>query len=275
MERFIWIAALVAAFGCGGTGDADVSKSVSALLGVPVAVCQDVTLDAGENCWVAVTPSDVDGGSSGGVLTVTPDTVEGPGGWDVVLTVTDESGSTDTCAATVLVSDVTPPALVVPDDVTLACSSEDRPEPSLSGLPTAEDNCDLSLTIVYVDQVPPGPMFFRNWTATDYSGNLTFGVQTITCATTSGLTDIVEDLLDQGVIDSTQANSLDQQVANAEKQATKDNICPAVHQLEGLINRIEGQAGHKLSTQAAADLIAYTMSVIEAFLNDVPEGESC
>jgi hypothetical protein len=275
MKRFILVSGLVAAFGCGGTGDAEISNSVSALLGEPVAVCQDVTLDAGENCWVAVMPSDVDGGSSGGTLTVTPGTVEGPGGWTVELTVTDESGSSDTCAATVLVSDVTPPALVVPDDVTLACSSEDPPNPADTGFPTWDDNCDDNPVIYFWDAVTPESIVYRTWGATDFSGNSASEVQTITCATTSGLTDIIEDLLDQGVIDSTQANSLEQQVASAEKQATKDHICAAVHQLEGFINRIEGQAGHKLSTQAAADLIAYTMSVIEAFLNDLPEGDSC
>jgi len=279
MKRFIWIAALVAAFGCGDTGEAEISNSVSALVGEPVdAVCQDVTLDADQsNCQVVLMPSDVDGGSFGGTLTVTPGTVEGPGEWTVYLTVTDEiENQEDTCEASVTVNDVTPPVLTIPFDVTLACPDGSPPDPNDSGFASATDNCDDNLVIYYTDTWPPELIVSRVWGATDPSGNTTTGLQTITCgATTEGLSGIVDDLLDQEVIDSTQANALNQKVANAEKSASKEHICAAVNQLEAFINQIEAQAGMKVEAETAADLIAYTMSVIEALLNDLPEGGSC
>ncbi|MHC4170114.1 MAG: PKD domain-containing protein [Planctomycetota bacterium] len=81
----------------------------------PVAVCQDVTVEAGDGC---VADADVDNGSydpDGDDISVTV-TPEGPyplGDTVVTLTVTDSHGESDSCTATVTVQDTQPPVIVL------------------------------------------------------------------------------------------------------------------------------------------------------------------
>ena len=84
----------------------------------PVAVCKNLELNADSNCEADVAASAFDGGSTdpdGDPLTfsVSP---EGPyplGMTSVTLTVEDGNGGVSTCAATVTVTDVTPPTIGV------------------------------------------------------------------------------------------------------------------------------------------------------------------
>ena len=64
-------------------------------------------------------------------------------------------------------------------------------------------------------------------------------------------------------------------VDNAEKSATKDNICAAINQLNALKNQVNAQRGNKISDEAADEIIAYADSVIAYLLSQLPSGESC
>jgi hypothetical protein len=145
----------------------------------PVAVCQDVTVSAGDGC----APVDVvvDNGSydpDGHAITLTQ-TPPGPyplGTTPVTLTVEDEFGATDECQATVTVEDHVPPEIVCPDDIFLNIP------PIYSGWViayqvTATDDCPGNVTI---ETTHPSGGFFPNGvtevtcTATDASGNTAY-----------------------------------------------------------------------------------------------------
>jgi hypothetical protein len=87
----------------------------------PVAVCQDVSVNADEDCLGYASAVDFDGGSydpDDDPITLTIDP-EGPyplGITVVTLTVTDESGDVDVCEATVTVVDASEPELIVIED---------------------------------------------------------------------------------------------------------------------------------------------------------------
>ncbi len=111
------------AFDCGDTGDNVVTLTVVDPSGNsatctttvtivdnmnPVAVCSDITVTIGANAMVTITPDDVDGGSEDNCpfdLSASPLTFDcGDLGLNVVeLVVTDASGNTGTCEATVTV----------------------------------------------------------------------------------------------------------------------------------------------------------------------------
>jgi hypothetical protein len=77
------------------------------------------------------------------------------------------------------------------------------------------------------------------------------------------------------------ANSLKQKVANADKSATKENICAAVNQLEAFRNQVDAQTetetemDKKISKEAAAMIIEYANNVIAGLLSQLPPGETC
>jgi hypothetical protein len=104
----------------------------------PVAVCQDVTVEAGPMCTA---DADVDDGSfdpEGGPVTATQDP-PGPYGLGetmVTLTVEDDQGATDTCTATVTVVDVTAPVIECNAPPTIT-----PPDAPISFTATAVDNC--------------------------------------------------------------------------------------------------------------------------------------
>ena len=119
-------------YDCSDLGDVPVILSVADLSGnvgtcsttvtvedniVPVAMCQDITIQLDYNGNATMTAADIDGGSSDNcaiTLSIDKEYLD----WDcadvgdnkVVLTVTDEAGNTATCEATVTVEDN-----VVPD----------------------------------------------------------------------------------------------------------------------------------------------------------------
>ena len=87
----------------------------------PIAVCQDITLELGNNGTVTVDPLDVDGGSSDacGIASyeLDIDTLDcsNLGNTAVILTVTDVNGNQSSCSAIVTLEDNTPPVLVCND----------------------------------------------------------------------------------------------------------------------------------------------------------------
>ena len=91
----------------------------------------------------------------------------------------------------------------------------------------------------------------------------------------SGLKDIVDSLVTEGVIDDTLRTSILQKIANAERSADRENICAASNQLTAFINEVNAQRGGKVSDEAADEVIAYTESVIAYLTGQLPEGDSC
>ena len=148
----------------------------------PVALCQDVTVEAGENCE---SEASIDNGSydpDGDPITLSQDP-PGPyplGETLVTLTVTDDSEKSDICQATITVVDTTPPVPSIPalPIVTGECSA------AITEVPTATDNCPSIITgqtddpLSYTEQGE----YVVTWTYTDSSGNSTFQTQTVIVA---------------------------------------------------------------------------------------------
>jgi hypothetical protein len=110
----------------------------------PVAICQDLTLSADDNCQGSAIAADVDSGSTdpnGDVLTLVlePTAPYSLGATEVELTVTNPSGASDTCTATVTVVD---------DELPIAICD---PGPNPSGNVPAANNQDGFWTISATD----------------------------------------------------------------------------------------------------------------------------
>lgn len=156
----------------------------------PVAACQDLSVDADENCQAVVTAAMVDDGSSdpdGDSITLSLSPA-GPfplGMTAVTLTVTDEHGEFSTCDATVTVNDVTPPVVTCPDSIEIECNAAGgvaKDDAQLAGFfagVSALDNCDNVLSIS--NDAPdffPGPCDENNgvttvtFSAIDDAGNV-------------------------------------------------------------------------------------------------------
>lgn len=113
----------------------------------PVALCQDVTVDANASCQGVVVPADVDNGSydpDGDDITLALNPA-GPfelGITNVTLNVTDEHGAADSCPAVVTVNDATP---VVIDNITASPAMLWPPNHKMVNVNVTvdtTDNCD-------------------------------------------------------------------------------------------------------------------------------------
>ena len=141
----------------------------------PVALAQNVTVDADANCEASVDYTAINNGSydpDGDAisLSISPAGPFSVGTTNVTLTVSDGELSSD-AAATVTVVDNTNPTLSTPTDVV-----QDN-DPGLCGAivnliaPIASDNCGIqSLTNDAPAQFPVGKTIVT-WTATDIHGN--------------------------------------------------------------------------------------------------------
>jgi hypothetical protein len=91
----------------------------------------------------------------------------------------------------------------------------------------------------------------------------------------SGLINVLDTLVSEGVIDSQMRNSLIRKIENAWASSDRENICAAVNQLEAFKNQIEAQRDHKISDEAADLLIAYADNLVTQRLSELAPGESC
>ena len=82
-------------------------------------------------------------------------------------------------------------------------------------------------------------------------------------------------LIAEGAIDERMENSLQTKLENAQGSADLENICAATNQLEALINQVNAQRGKKISIESADSIIFFINSVIDWYLAQLPEGESC
>ncbi|MBF2709916.1 HYR-like domain-containing protein, partial [Flavobacterium soyangense] len=163
----------------------------------PTAVCANYTaqLDATGN--ITINATEIDGGSTDdfGIASLTASqttfTCANLGANSITLTVTDSSGQTDTCIATVTVVDNQAPTFTLsPASLTIACSASSLPA-ATNGSATATDNC-ASPTIAFSDVVSAvsgnNKTITRTWTATDANANVSSYVQTITVTDTQAPT---------------------------------------------------------------------------------------
>jgi hypothetical protein len=94
---------------------------------------------------------------------------------------TDACGNSSSCVQTIIVNDLTPPAISCPADMTIECTASTLP--ANTGIATATD-CDATPTITSTDVVagggcPAESTITRTWVATDDCGNSSSCVQTI------------------------------------------------------------------------------------------------
>ncbi len=183
-------------FDCDNLGDNDVVLTVSDGLGNsatcdatvtvedninPVAECDDITvqLDAAGNA--SISAADVDGGSSDNCsvmsISVTPEdfTCDNLGENTVVLTVTDQSGNTNTCEATVTVEDNIDPVAVC-RDITVSLGADgtvtiDAADVDLNSNDNCDDNLELSIDEDTFDCGDVGIPQTVTLTVTDDAGN--------------------------------------------------------------------------------------------------------
>ncbi|MBX2877235.1 MAG: hypothetical protein KTR30_34260, partial [Saprospiraceae bacterium] len=117
----------------------------------PIAVCQDITVEVGEDCQVAINAIQIDGGSTdpdGDQISFSLDQT-GPLelGTHVVTLIIDDGDLASSCTATVTVKDVTTPTISCPQAMTV---STDQSEcGSYVNLPklVASDNCGIPILL--------------------------------------------------------------------------------------------------------------------------------
>lgn len=90
-----------------------------------------------------------------------------------------------------------------------------------------------------------------------------------------GLSSLANTLAEEGAISYTMMNSLLSKIANAEKSATKDNLCASINELEALKNQIAAQTDKKVSFEAASVVNNYVDSIINYLYSFLGTGETC
>ena len=163
--------------------------------GAPTAVCQDIEITLNENGFFRITPSMIDGGSTGSCemlmsIDQSDFDCDDLGDNSVTLTVTDSQGNSSTCKATVTVVDDTAPELFcadivvtldedgfveIPADFLQEFSGGDDP------VPTSFDACGYTLsasqTVFDCSHLGENEVIL---TATDDSGNSSTCISTVT-----------------------------------------------------------------------------------------------
>ena len=160
-----------------------------------MASCGDLT-DATDPTQVPLTATD-----NCGTITYTIDALMFSGGcpgtWMRQWTATDACGnSTSTLQFVTMYDEVAPVFTSTPDaevvlEAAADCNTDTSPE--VTGMPTVEDNCgpNVDLTLAYEDSEAieacfGSYTFTRTWTATDFCGNESVFVQTISVEDTTG-----------------------------------------------------------------------------------------
>jgi hypothetical protein len=80
----------------------------------------------------------------------------------------------------------------------------------------------------------------------------------------SGLIELIE-MLPNDELDDTLKKSLIQRVANADQQASKDNLCAAVKIMAAFQNSVEAQRGKKITSPTADLLVDYAANLIAQY----------
>ncbi|MAN59437.1 MAG: hypothetical protein CMC08_06335, partial [Flavobacteriaceae bacterium] len=150
----------------------------------PVAVCKDITVPLGSDGTLILSANMIDDGSSDNsgfaALSVSPNSFScnDLGNRTVTLTVTDPSGNTDTCTATVTIVDTIAPSVTCPADTTADYDNGQAfytvPDYVAEGLLTVADNCTANPTVV--QNPAPGTQLSQGtytveFDITDSSGN--------------------------------------------------------------------------------------------------------
>jgi hypothetical protein len=113
---------------------------------LPVAICRNVTTNAGASCSVNITAAQVDNGSNdpdGGPVTLSLSPA-GPypiGQTTVTLTVVDDEGSTNTCTSTITVVDNTAPNVTCPANITVTIPADQNSAVVEFATPVGTDSC--------------------------------------------------------------------------------------------------------------------------------------
>ncbi len=162
----------------------------------PVAQCHNVTINADANCQAAVPASAVDNGSFDSDGTITNRTLSPPGPYSkgtnqVTLTVVDNLGASNSCNATIVVVDTTPPAVSCPANIVTNAPHGQTGLVVNFPAPVFSDNCTLASTNVSPQSGSVFPLGVTTvlCSATDTSGNSNSCSFTITVnATTTNLT---------------------------------------------------------------------------------------
>ncbi len=144
----------------------------------PVALCSNITVNADSNCQATVVALALDAGSfdSDGTITNSSLNPAGPfamGTNDVVLTVFDNNGATNTCQAQIIVVDTTPPSLGPCTNIFSTVASGVTNTIVSFPTPSASDNCMIATNYCSPASgsvFPLGTTAVTN-TAVDTSGN--------------------------------------------------------------------------------------------------------
>lgn len=91
----------------------------------------------------------------------------------------------------------------------------------------------------------------------------------------TGLPDVLDTLVDEGVVDAQIAHALLTKIESAQATLTRDNICTAINQIGAFQNQVNAQRGNKISDESADLLIAYANNIITVLLEGLPEDERC
>lgn len=145
---------------------------------LPVAICQNVTTNAGAGCSADVPAAAVDNGSfspEGPIVsrTLSPAGPYPKGTNAVTLTVVDNQGGSNFCTASIIVLDATPPTITCPANITTNAPPGQSSVVVTYPAPSVSDNCSG----VTSNSVPPSGSAFPlgvtvvTCTATDSSGN--------------------------------------------------------------------------------------------------------
>ncbi|GEQ85765.1 hypothetical protein ULMS_12730 [Patiriisocius marinistellae] len=182
-------------FDCSNIGTNNVTLTVTDIFGnssqctaivtvennnIPTAICQNITVQLDTTGMVTIIPSDIDGGSVLTCIATTPLSIDidtfdcsniGPN--DVILTVTDDQGNTNSCTATVTVEDTIAPQVLC-QNITVQLDATG----TISITPAAidggsSDACGISATSIDIDTFDCSNIGANNvtLTVTDINGN--------------------------------------------------------------------------------------------------------
>jgi hypothetical protein len=152
----------------------------------PVAMCRNVTRSADGNGQAAVTPEEVNNGSSDPdsdplAFSVSPTGPYPFGNTIVTLTVTDDENASDTCMANISVIDTTPPTITPPPPITVNADADSCSATGVAlGTPTVADNVAVASVTNNAPSAFPLGDTSVTWTVTDTSNNTNTATQLVT-----------------------------------------------------------------------------------------------